>query len=86
MFLYIGINTDCGLQQRKCLSAMFADIGIKNRILDHKRSLVFKTLYKLDQYPQNSPFNHFLVKNQTLVIDAFKNAQAKIEELKAAGK
>ena len=67
MFLYIEGNTDCGLQQRKCLSAMFADIGIKNRTLDHKRSLVFKTLYKLDQHPQNSPFNHFLVKNQTLV-------------------
>ena len=67
MFLYIEGNTDCGLQQRKCLSAMFADIGIKNRTLDHKRSLVFKTLYKLDQHPQNSTSNHFLVKNQTLV-------------------
>ena len=27
-----------------------------------------------------------IVKNKTVVIDAFKNAQAKIEELKAAGK
>lgn len=64
MFLYIEGNTNCGSQQRKCLSAMFAGIGIKNRTLDHKRSLVFKTLYKLDQHPQNSHFDHFLVKSK----------------------
>ena len=37
---------------------------------------------KLERYSSSTVF----VKNQTLVIDAFKNAQAKIEELKAAGK
>ena len=37
---------------------------------------------KLERYSSSTVF----VKNQTLVIDAFKNAQAKIEELKATGK
>lgn len=62
MLLYIGGNTDCGLQQRKCLSAMFADIGVKNQTLDYKRALVFQTLYKWNLHPQNSHFDHFLVK------------------------
>lgn len=37
---------------------------------------------KLERYSSSTVF----VKNHTLVINAFKNAQAKIEELKAAGK